>query len=30
MADIPGVRLLGVVLGVLLLIAALRWMFGRK
>ncbi|MEH0936553.1 hypothetical protein [Micromonospora psammae] len=29
-ADIPGVRLLGVVVGGLLLFAAIRAMFGRR
>lgn len=28
--DIPGVRLVGAVLGILLLVAAIRSMFGRK
>ncbi len=28
--DIPGVRLLGIVLGGLLLVAAIRAMFGRR
>jgi hypothetical protein len=28
--DIPGIRLLGIVIGVLLVIAALRWMFGKR
>jgi len=28
--DIPGVRLLGIVIGVLLVVAALRWMFGKR
>ncbi|MEU4552187.1 hypothetical protein [Micromonospora violae] len=29
-ADIPGVRLLGLVVGALLLLAAIRAMFGRR
>lgn len=29
-ADVPGVRLLGVVVGGLLLLAAIRAMFGRR
>jgi hypothetical protein len=29
-ADVPGVRLLGVVLGILLVLAAIRAMFGRR
>jgi hypothetical protein len=29
-AEIPGVRLLGAVLGVLLLVAAIRALFGRR
>jgi hypothetical protein len=28
--DVPGVRLLGAVLGTLLLVAAIRAMFGRR
>jgi hypothetical protein len=28
--DVPGVRLVGIVLGLLLLFAAIRFMFGRR
>ena len=29
-SDIPAVRVVGAILGVLLVVAAIRWVFGKK